>query len=109
MTDATEIPLDLRTYRLIVKTAEKVDNLTDAVGAIKGDVEALKGGVSDLKQDVAICLNQNGEIVDLRADVDLLQNESANLKGKIAIIVILFGTVAGWVGNILPSLVGGKP
>ena len=109
MTDHVDIPLDLQTYRLIVKTAEKVDNLTSAVEDIKDDVGALKGSVSEIKQDVVVCLNQNGEIVDLRADVDLLQNESANLKGKIAIIVILFGTVAGWVGNILPSLVGGKP
>ena len=96
--------LDKETIQAIAKTAQRVDHLADLMTSTMQKLDKIGDAVGGLKTDVAVCLSQREQIKELQDDVEQVQIESANLKGRIAMIAILFGTIAGWIGNILPSL-----
>lgn len=98
MTETTEIPLDIRTYRLIVETATNVKNLTEAVDEIKTDVSALKDRFGDCPCEA---------VASLQRDMGGLKTDVTEVKTKVIVGVGILATVAGWVGSILPGLIGG--
>lgn len=101
MASESDISIDRVHYDRITETATNVDHLIKAVDKLVINVDELKRGLSE-------CLPLQKDVFLLREDVDKLQIESSNLKGKLAVIVIVFGVIASWIGNIIPSMIGSR-
>jgi len=86
----TAIPLDRAHYDLIVSTAERTRHIEEMLGTISGKLAACPCPA----------------VADLQNDVETLQAQSAELRGKFAVIVSALGIVAGWIGSLLPGLLG---
>lgn len=99
MTPTTPIPLDREHYDMIVGTCRDVKYLCR-------QFEQLSEDVREIRNEISAC--PCPAVVELQNDVEALQIETSNLKGKLAILVGVIGTVAGWIGSILPDLFGGR-
>jgi hypothetical protein len=45
----------------------------------------------------------------LTSDVKELRDATSLMRGKIAAVVAIASMIAGWIGSLIPGLIGGKP
>jgi hypothetical protein len=92
-----DIPIDRAHYDCIVETARDVRHLTKAVDDLAAEVRGIAARI-------AAC--PCPAVKELQADMETLQTDAANLRGKFAVIVSALGVVAGWIGSLIPGLIG---
>jgi len=87
------IELDSAHYDMIVKTATTVEHINQDMIEVKA---LLKGCPCKA-------------VTDLQKEVTTLRTTTLILKGKLMGIGMVAGTIAGWIGSLIPGLIGGKP
>jgi len=97
MASEIDISIDRQHYNCIIETANDVKHLTKAVGDLATKVDSIA-------TRMAAC--PCPAVKDLQSDVETLQIASADLKGRVAVAVGILGIVAGWIGSLIPELVG---
>lgn len=86
------VVIDSEHYDMIIATATRTEHIEKTLDGIA--------------EKLAAC--PCPAVTGLRSDVDALQQDAANLKGRFAVIVSALGVLAGWIGSLLPGLVGGR-
>lgn len=95
MPPETPIAVDRAHYDLIVSTARDVKHICRMLDGIADRLEALEN--RDCPCEAVLGLSE---------DVELLQAQSAEMRGKIAVGVGILGIIAGWIGSLLPGWLG---